>query len=220
MWKRLQVASVLALIALSAVVVLVPEGNAQQRRPSAPLERTDAAIELRNDMRKLWEDHITWTRCVIISAAHDLPDFVPTRDRLLANQDDIGDAVKPYYGNAAGEQLSTLLKEHIAGAAAILAAAKAGNTPALNAAIAAWYSNANDIAVFLNTANPEQWPLPVLQAQLRAHLDLTLEEATARLGGNFAQDIAKYDAVHLQILGLADILSLGVINQFPMEFRP
>ena len=71
-------------------------------------------------MRKLWEDHITWTRLAIVSFAHDLPDLPATQARLLRNQVDIGNAIKPYYGTAAGNQLTALLKEHIVGAVALL----------------------------------------------------------------------------------------------------
>ena len=93
-------------------------------------------------MRQLWEDHITWTRLVIVSIANDLPDTDATVGRLLQNQQDIGDAVKPFYGDAAGEQLSALLTDHILIAAEILQAAKAGDDAALNDAIERWYANA------------------------------------------------------------------------------
>src|SRR5918997_6716257 len=66
------------------------------------------SAQLRSDMRELWEDHVTWTRVVIISAAADLPDFQAAVGRLLDNQDDIGNAIKPYYGEAAGTELTRL----------------------------------------------------------------------------------------------------------------
>src|SRR5262245_34680160 len=56
-------------------------------------------------MRQLWEEHVTWTRLFIVSFVADLPDLQPTTDRLLQNQVDIGDAIKPYYGRAAANQL-------------------------------------------------------------------------------------------------------------------
>lgn len=170
-------------------------------------------------MRKLWEDHITFTRLFIVSTFGELPDQDATAQRLLQNQDDIGDAIKPFYGDAAGEQLSALLREHILIAAEILQAAKDGDNTALEDAVTRWYANADEIAVFLNTANPENWPLEEMKAMMREHLDLTLEEATAQLNGDYAASIAAYDEVHLQALEMADMLSAGIINQFHNQFK-
>jgi hypothetical protein len=170
-------------------------------------------------MRKLWEDHIIWTRLVIVSLANDLPDSSPTVQRLLQNQDDIGDAIKPFYGDAAGEQLSALLRDHILIAAEIIQDAKAGDTTAMNDAIARWYDNADDIAVFLNSANPKAWPLDMMKDMMREHLDLTLQEAVAYLHGDHTASIAAYDQIHLQILDMADMLSAGIIKQSPSKFK-
>jgi hypothetical protein len=170
-------------------------------------------------MRELWEEHIVWTREFIVSFAADAPDQDEVAARLLANQDDIGDAIKPFYGEAAGEQLSALLREHILGAVTLLQAAKAGDTATFDAANAAWYANGSEIAQFLSGANPENWPLDHTSHHMTMHLDLTLQEAANRLGGNFAADIADYDAVHDAILEMADFLSLGIIRQFPKDFR-
>jgi hypothetical protein len=208
----------LAIIVIVAAVALVSASSWQL----APSVEAASARQNRQDfhdaMRKLWEDHIIWTRGFIVSFAHDLPDLVPTRDRLLRNQDDIGDAIKPFYGDAAGEALSALLHEHILGAAALLDAAKNGTPAEVEEASAAWYANANEIAAFLSAANPRNWPLPEMQAMMREHLDLTFAEAAARLGGNYPGDIAAYDAVHVQILEMADMLSDGIIAQFPQKF--
>jgi hypothetical protein len=174
-------------------------------------------------MRKLWEDHILWTRQFIVSKAtlaEDLPDIGPTVNRLLQNQTDIGDAVKPFYGAAAGDDLTALLRIHILTAADILTAAKAGDDDALDDAIDAWYANAHDIAVFLHRANPRNWSQRELDLLMRVHLDLTLVEAVARLQGRYADDIRAYEDIHLQILEMADMLSDGIIAQFPESFGP
>jgi len=170
-------------------------------------------------MRKLWEDHITWTRLAIVSFAAGNPDLAPTEQRLLENQVDIGNAVKPFYGKRAGNQLTKLLKVHITTAVAILSAAKAGDQPGLAKAKVDWYANANQIAAFLNKANPRHWPLRVLRRAMKMHLDQTLKEAVDRLGGNFQADIRDYDAVHRHILEMADLLSSGIIRQFPNRFH-
>ncbi len=170
-------------------------------------------------MRKLWEDHITWTRMFIVSALADLPDTGDAAGRLLQNQADIGDAIKPFYGEAAGEQLTALLRDHILIAADLVAAAKAGDAAGVEAASARWYANADDIATFLSNANPKNWPLDEMKAMMREHLDLTLQEAVARLTGDWAADIAAYDKIHQQILEMADMLSTGIIRQFPQKFK-
>jgi hypothetical protein len=170
-------------------------------------------------MRKLWEDHVTWTRLYIVSAVAGLPDIQPTAERLLRNQADIGDAIKPFYGEAAGNSLTALLRQHILIAAELVDAAIAEDSVRIQDASARWYANSDEIADFLSAANPDNWPREALRAEMRHHLDLTLEEALARLRGDWAADIAAYDAIHEHILGMADVLSSGIIRQFPRKFR-
>jgi hypothetical protein len=170
-------------------------------------------------MRKLWEDHITWTRLAIVSFAGGLPDLQATENRLLRNQADIAAAIRPYYGNAASTKLRGLLRAHIVGAVALLQAAKANDSAALAKAHDAWYANGNDIADFLSGANPRNWPRGEMRAMMKTHLDETLKEAVDRLGGKFAADVRDYDAIHRSILEMADMLSDGIVAQFPNRFR-
>jgi len=87
-------------------------------------DKNPKSEQLRLGMHKLWEDHVTWTRNVILNIIDDLPGTQQAVDRLLKNQDDIGNAIKPVYGDAAGTELTRLLKEHITTAADLLKAAK------------------------------------------------------------------------------------------------
>jgi hypothetical protein len=183
---------------------------------TAPTKPTAEAFD--RGMRKLWEDHITWTRLFIVSATADLPDLQATTDRLLQNQTDIGDAIKPFYGDRAGTQLTALLRTHILTAADLLAAAKAADNTKLQQAKTDWYANADDIAAFLSKANPRQWSASDMKAMMRTHLDLTLDEAVAHLEGRYTDDVAAYDRVHDEILQMADMLSSGIEHQFPKRF--
>ena len=206
---------VLTLAVAIGAAVLVPSLGAHDHGTVAASARTNRAA-FHDGMRQLWEDHIVWTREFIVSFAADGADLSAVTGRLLRNQDDIGDAIKPFYGDAAGEQLSALLRDHILGAAALLDAAKKGGN--VQAASDAWYANGDDIAEFLAAANPRAWPVEEMKAMMKDHLDLTLAEAVNRLQGNFAADIAKYDEIHGQILHMADMLSDGIIAQFPAKF--
>ena len=174
---------------------------------------------LHDGMRKLWEQHVAWTRLTIVSFAANTPELPATQARLLRNQTDIGNAIKPYYGRAAGNQLTTLLREHITGAVVVLQAAKAGDTAALAAAKDAWYANGREIADFLNAANPRNWPRATLRSMMRTHLDQTIQEAVAQLTGDYAASVRTYDEIEDHILTMADTLSSGIVAQFPRRFR-
>jgi hypothetical protein len=221
MWRR----GIAAALAVATVAVLAlgtsSFATTSTRSAATKAQSSDAVISKRafhDGMRRLWVDHVTWTRLFIVSFVADLPDLQATTDRLLQNQVDIGDAVKPFYGKAAGDQLTALLKQHILTAADLLAAAKAGDTAAFDQVKTDWYANARQIAKFLHEANPKNWPLSDLRSMMKTHLDLTLQEASDQLGGNYAASVADYDAVESEILGMADTLSSGIIVQFRGKF--
>jgi len=180
---------------------------------------TPRVIAFHDEMRRLWDDHVTWTRLAIISLVGGTPDTDASVGRLLQNQTDIGDAIKPFYGVAAGEELTRLLREHILIAADIIPAAKAADQTALADAQARWTANADEIAAFLAAANPRSWKLDEMKTMLHEHLRLTTDEAVARLQGEWAADVAAYDEIHIQALGMADMLSNGIIQQFPSRFH-
>ena len=152
-----------------------PRGQAHGNEQHPATAVTQKQLALRNDMRMLWEDHIVWTRLAIISLTTGSPDTEATVARLLENQTDIGNAVKPFYGRAAGNELTRQLRLHILIAADVVAAAKAGDQAKLADAQARWARNGDDIAAVLNSVNPRYWKLAAMKAELRTHLRLTTE---------------------------------------------
>ena len=209
--RRLVLATVVAAILVATAAVAITGAFAGEQKLSA------AAFH--DAMRKIWEDHVTWTRLAIVSLVAGLADTNATVGRLMQNQADIGNAIRPFYGDAAGDHLTALLKDHIAIAAEIILAAKAGNQSGVDDARGRWYANADAIASFLSGANPKNWSLQMMQHMMHEHLDLTFQEAVAQLTGDYPASVAAYDAVHGQILGMADMLSAGIIDQFPQMFH-
>ena len=175
------------------------------------------AQTLRQDMRKLWTDHVIWTRDYVVAAVDGSPAATAAAGRLMKNQEDIGAAVGSIYGKAAGDQLTTLLKEHITIAVDIIKHAKAGDKAAQQAADAKWRQNGDAIATFLSKANPN-WPKAALASMMNMHLSTTTDEVVARLTKNWDADVRAFDAVYTHILMMADALSDGIIKQFPDKF--
>lgn len=204
-------------LSLATLVMVLIAMQGCDKDEVSPLEGSKYQ-ELRSTMRVLWSDHALWTRNVIINIVDGAPGTTEAVNRLLTNQEDIGNAIKPYYGTSAGDALTTLLKEHITTAADILVAARDDNTVAYDAALANWYVNADEIATFLNTANPENWNLAHWKTMMKMHLDLTLEEAAARLAGNYTADVLAYDMVYDELMTMSDMLSEGIALQFPDQF--
>ena len=313
------------------------------RRPAATSRSTQAAprdttrsaavsrATFHDRMRELWNDHIVYTRNFIVSAAAGTADTAEVAQRLLRNQDEIGEAIKPYYGDQAGTQLASLLRNHIQLAAKTVAAAKgnsvsmqngmnmqdttggkylsqtsrlgenrvadtvkarSGDTTqikanaqyptnagrlndttrtrtsrtqtdtsrnrsqypsptarndsslaqnrmtqtqgqqygqslssqttvdstSLNQAIAALKANGDSIATLLATANPRGFAQETMKGAIQQHITLLLKEATAHLKKDWSGSISAFDESEHQAMQMADMLSEGIMKQFPSRF--
>jgi hypothetical protein len=113
----------------------------------------------------------------------------------LKNQEEIGNAIKPFYGDQAGNQLTSQLKDHITIAVDLLEAAESGNSIALEEIGEKWHANADKIATFLSAANLN-WTKEDMLNMLNEHLSLTKTEAVARLTGDHATYVATFDALY------------------------
>ncbi len=88
---------------------------------------SDAAFSLKEGLRRLWADHVIWTRDYVVAAIAESPDADAVATRLLKNQEDIGNAMVPFYGKKGGHALTDLLKQHITIAVELIEAAKSGD---------------------------------------------------------------------------------------------
>lgn len=177
-----------------------------------------ASVRLYTTMRQLWAQHMEWTWSAIAAFAADSPGLSATLDRLLQNQADIGDAVRPFYGQAAADRLTELLKTHIREAVPVLQAAKAGDQAALDTAVADWFANAKEIADFLASANPH-WQRGDMEQMMHQHISQTIAYAAEQLQGQYAASIADFDTAEAHMADMADMLSAGLVAQFPQRFR-
>jgi hypothetical protein len=207
--------SVAAMVSALAVASLSAASTTSMHRTVT----TQRALALHDGMRALWQAHGTWTERAIVDFVGGLPDTNLVVARLLQNQVDIGNAVKPYYGRKAGNRLTALLKDHINDAVNVLAAAKSGNTVQLAQAKAAFYANGNQVAAFLHSANPAHWSLHAMRQMMRIHLDQVIALAVDQLNGRYQSAIQEYNVYIGHILDMAEMLSNGIVQQFPARFR-
>lgn len=178
---------------------------------------TTSEVDLMNNMRALWEQHVIWTRLFIISVVDNLKDLDFVTKRLLKNPVDIGNLFRVYYGEAIAKKITDLLTEHLAIAGDLVKALKKGDNVKATALDKRWYKNADDMAFAFASINPHYVEKEVKE-MLYKHLDLTKREAADRLAGNYAADIEDFDNIEKQALMMADYFSKGIVNQFPNKF--
>ena len=210
--------------AIASAVMLATALAAPRSASAAPLEisqqhtsHSSPAVMLRENMRKLWTDHVVWTRGYIVAAVAGTPDVQAAATRLMKNQEDIGAAVSSVYGTDAGAKLTTLLKEHISIAVDIIKFAKASDKNAQKDADTRWHRNGEAIADFLSKAN-SHWPRATLVEMMNEHLATTTDEVVARLTRNWDADVHAFDRVYAHILNMSDALADGIVAQYPERF--
>lgn len=177
------------------------------------------AQQLHTSMQKLWADHMIWTYVTVDAFFHNPTAVQPSLNRLLQNQKDIGAAIVPIYGQAAGDKLAALLTTHINQAVPVLTAAKSGDKVALDKALADWYANAKEIADFLTAANPKNWPATATEPMMKAHIDQTTAYAVDLLKNDFANAVKHFDEARQHMAEMGTVLASGIIKQFPEKFK-
>lgn len=243
--NRLTALVVSMMVAVAASVALIGPATAHQNGPTAEGHRNHDRAQmamghhsaasgkrvhkakrahrvsrsaLTAKMRILWAEHMEWTYAVVAAFASGSAGLDATVDRLLANQEDIGNAIKPFYGAAAGDRLTALLKEHITDAVPVLSAARAGDTAALNQAVATWYANAETIGNFLADANPRLNRAAAVD-MMRMHITQTVSYAADQLTGDYSRSITKYEEAEHHMRMMSDALVRALAKQFPKRFK-
>jgi hypothetical protein len=213
----------LALASMIAVLAVVGtrESHAagDHAHAAAATVRTEEAVAFHDAMRALWEAHGAWTHMVIVSFVGNLPNLAAEERVLLHNQVDIGNAVKPYYGAAAGNKLTALLKAHILGALKVLEAAKSGDKSKLDQAEAAWSANGRQAADFLHAADPRFLSRSAARTMMKIYLNQVIQQGVDELKGDYVADARAFAPYIHHILDMADMISDAIIRQFPGRFH-
>lgn len=176
---------------------------------------TPKQLQLMNTLRRLWVEHVMWTRFFIVSTAFNLADLEYVTNRLLRNPDDFADVLRPFYGEEKAAKFNKLLTEHLEIGAQLVNAAKAGDTKTADEQRMKWYDNADEIAAFLSGINP-YWSNTAWQTMLYDHLQMTENEAGQILTGQYDASISQYDSIQKEALEMGDYMANGMIKQFKL----
>ncbi|WP_212391950.1 hypothetical protein [Sporosarcina beigongshangi] len=178
-----------------------------------------AEVDFISMNRLLWMEHVNWTRMTIISIVFGLPDLQFVQERLLRNATDLGNCLRPFYGDQIADRYTVLIKEHLLLAAQLVTAAAKGEEQKAAEAERQWYRNADDIAEFLSDINP-YLGIEEVRQMFYMHLALTKQEAVYMIQKNYQADVEVFDKIEAQALEMSDMIANAIVKQFPGMFLP
>lgn len=184
----------------------------------AQIWRKTDQVALRIRLRKIWEGQAALTRSYIVSYFSGLLENTAVKNKLIKNQQDLADIIKPYYGDAAKSQLTTLLDDHLTIALKVLQATEGQDTLTINAVKAEWKANADQIALFLGGLN-DHWIYEEIRDLLCKHLEFASAQMAARVSQDWETDLNSFNLDREKVLTLSDVLTDGIVNQFPDKFQ-
>jgi len=190
-------------------------------------------------MRQLWSDQVVFTRQYVIAAVTGRPvsevltkllgrvvapiatapgvrELIPhfsdgdaAAVGLLRTMEATGDALAASFGEDSANVLVSLLRRHVLIAVKLLSAARSGHIERFKKEDERWISSASEIAAFLSSLTPA-WPRDVLEQHLQLLVQLTKNEAVARVAGNHVVDLRTHDAIHEEAMVIADLMATGL----------
>ena len=177
-----------------------------------PKCKSENSCDVRVEFRRLWGEHAIYTQFYINSVLGEFGNANLLATRLLRNQDDIGNFLRPYIGNSSANQITILLKEHILAAAEAVAAVKAGNQTAINAAVAKLFANSTQFSTLVSGLNPCKLPFDEVKRLFDEHVQFVIDITVATNNGNFAEAIRLFDLYYPHLLAFSDLLFKGLIK--------
>lgn len=198
-------------------------GTAPPAQSQATMTNPAKVAELKMTLRNLYINHIFWVRDLVTSTRFGEKAAVSEADEYgLKNAGAIGHSIAPFYGQAAGDKFATLFVGHYSGVKAYMNAAFAntfrGNAAMKKAARDSLMSNANSIAVFVSSANPNL-PKGTVYGLLVTHVQQHIMSIDATAKKDRSGEADMWDPMVKEIYTLSDTLADGIAKQFPDTFQ-
>jgi hypothetical protein len=183
------------------------------------MKESEKGVELRLALRDLWIGHIFWVRSVVYATkSGDTEAAKVAEENVVKNAKDIAGAVASFYGKDAGDKLFSLLAGHYGAIKEYMTTAFAGDMAGKTAAVDKIKKNADEIAAFLSTANPKNWPKDTLVSLLVAHGGHHMAQIDAVAAKDYGTEATVWENMKKHIYTIADALAGGIEKQFPKKF--
>jgi hypothetical protein len=188
----------------------------------------EKTLVFRMDSRTLWTKYALGLVNYAVSSVADLSTTPSVEQRLTKAATLIGDYFIPYYGIRAGNEIGTALTDIFEnGVEFVEVSKKKGDIVPLQIK---WAEQTKALADLFNRLNPGQYPVILLQEMLEALTKLWADIIHARITNDIILNAESIDGINKLVItgianhvnkgyqSLADVLSRGVIAQYPLLF--
>ena len=207
---------IITLMLGAALLVIVSPAFAKGKTGGPKL--TQKTVELKVNMRDLWAGHIFWVRNMVMSTKYgDTEASKIAEGKVVENAKAIADAIVPLYGKKAGDKLFELLAGHYGAVKEYMTTAFAGDADGKGVAVEKLKKNAEEIATFLSSANPN-WPKETVLGLFMAHGGHHITQIDQINSKDYSAEAKTWDDMRKHIYVIADALTDGIVKQFPKKF--
>ena len=208
-----------ALVAISLLFAWSVGPTRSQAAAANPAK----VAELKMALRDLYLNHIFWVRSLVVSTRLGEKAAVSEADEYgLKNAKAIGQSIAPFYGQAAADKFSTLFVGHYSAVKSYMAAAFAntykGNPARKKAAVDRLMKNADEIAAFVSSANPNL-PKGTVFGLLLTHGQQHVMSIDATAKKDWGKEADMWDPMVKHIYAISDALAEGIAKQFPDKLQ-
>jgi len=196
--------------------------------PLPPVVINEKTLIFRMDSRTLWTKYALGLVNYTVSSVADLSTTPSVEERLTKSATLIGDYFIPYYGIRAGSDIGKLLTDIFENGVQVVEVLKSqGDIVPLQIK---WAAQTTALAELFNKLNPGQYPVTLIEEMLQALTRLWTDNINARITKNIILNASSIDGINKLVItgianhvnkgyqSLADVLSRGVIAQYPLSF--
>ncbi len=206
------------LVVMIAVMMTLLVPSYSFAKGKKEMGKSSKKAELRLALRDLWIGHIFWVRNVVLMTKGNDKDAAKiAEEQAVENAKALAGSITPYYGKEASDKLFGLLAGHYGAIKDYMNADFGGNKEGKDSAANKLKKNADEIATFLSSANPN-WPKETLLSALIAHGGHHMAQINEINSKDFAGEAKTWAAMKNHVYVIADVLADGIIKQFPKKF--
>lgn len=185
-------------------------------------------LVFRMDSRTLWTRYSLGLINFSVAIDGEIHSSPLVEIRLYNIALNLGNYFGPYYGISSAYTIGQLFITYAKIATDFVRAIYAGES--LDQFNARWVTTVDEISTYLNSLNPNYWPKPLLVDRFTQLYKTWTDNIVARHSKDIAQDTVSLDAIikvavsgipdHQQsnYLSIADLISRGIVMQFPVLF--